>query len=50
MTHNTLYPKSRIYFRLEWFGEVGMLVSEMGHLEQTDTSPTSSSDPSFIVR
>ncbi len=39
-----------IGFRLEWFGEVGKLVSEIGHIEKINQSPTTTSDPSFIVR
>ena len=39
-----------IDFRLDWFGEVGKLISEIGHIEKIDQSPTSTSDPSFIVR
>ncbi|KAH8994221.1 hypothetical protein EDB92DRAFT_2113439 [Lactarius akahatsu] len=39
-----------IGFRLEWFGEVGKLVSEIGHIEEINRSPTTTSDPSFIVR
>jgi hypothetical protein len=38
----------RIRFRLDWFGEVGKLVSEIGHIEKINESPTSRSDPSFI--
>ncbi|KAH9170101.1 hypothetical protein EDB89DRAFT_1356394 [Lactarius sanguifluus] len=37
-----------INFRLEWFGEVGKLVSEIGHIEEINRSPTTTSDPSFI--
>ncbi len=39
-----------IGFRLEWLGEVGKLVSEIGHIEKINQSPTTTSDPSFIVR
>ena len=39
-----------IGFRLEWLGEVGKLVSEIGHLEKLNQLPTTTSDPSFIVR
>ncbi|KAI9456395.1 hypothetical protein BJY52DRAFT_1212975, partial [Lactarius psammicola] len=39
-----------IDFRLEWLGEVGKLVSEIGHIEKINQSPTTTSDPSFIVR
>ena len=38
----------RIGFQLEWFGEISGLVSEIGHIEQINKSPTSGSDPSFI--
>ena len=38
----------RIGFQLEWFGEIGGLVSEIGHIEQINESPTTTSDPSFI--
>ena len=37
----------RIRFQLDWFGEIGGLVSEIGRIEQID-EPTSRSDPSFI--
>ncbi|KAH9003562.1 hypothetical protein EDB86DRAFT_3100092 [Lactarius hatsudake] len=39
-----------IHFRLEWLGDVGKLVSEIGHIEKINQSPTTTSDPSFIVR
>ena len=39
-----------IDFRLEWLGEVGKLVSEIGHIENINQSPATTSDPSFIVR
>ncbi|KAI9439392.1 hypothetical protein BJY52DRAFT_1217282 [Lactarius psammicola] len=39
-----------IHFRLDWFGEVSKLVSEIGHIEKTNQSPTIMSDPSFIIR
>ncbi|KAF8265739.1 hypothetical protein EI94DRAFT_280614 [Lactarius quietus] len=39
-----------IDFRLEWFGEVGKLVSEIGDIEQINQSSSTASDPSFIVR
>ncbi|KAI9456393.1 hypothetical protein BJY52DRAFT_1187909 [Lactarius psammicola] len=39
-----------IGFQLEWLGEVGKLVSEIGHIEKISQSPTTTSDPSFIVR
>ncbi|KAI9439395.1 hypothetical protein BJY52DRAFT_1195723 [Lactarius psammicola] len=38
-----------IDFRLEWLGDV-KLVSEIGHIEKINQSPTTTSDPSFIVR
>ena len=37
----------RIRFQLDWFGEIGGLVSEIGRIEQIG-EPTSRSDPSFI--
>ena len=37
-------------YRLEWFGEVENLVSEIGHLEIISQSPTTTSDSSFVVR
>ena len=40
----------RIDFRLEWFGELGKLVSEIGRIENINHSPTTVSDPSFIIR
>lgn len=39
-----------IDFRLDLFGEVGKLVSEIGHIERINQSPASTSDPSFVVR
>ena len=39
----------RIGFQLEWFGEIGGLVSEIGHIEQINESPTTTSDPSFTM-
>jgi hypothetical protein len=39
-----------IDFRLEWLGEVGKLISEIGHIENINQSPTTTSDPSFVVR
>ena len=39
-----------IGFQLEWLGEIGNLVSEIGHFENIKQSPTSTPDPSFIVR
>ena len=37
-------------FPLSSFGDVGKLVSEIGHIEKVNRSPTTISDPSFIVR
>ncbi|KAF8269486.1 hypothetical protein EI94DRAFT_1725132 [Lactarius quietus] len=37
-------------FNLEWFGEVGKLVSEIGLINKINQSPTTSSDPLFIIR
>ena len=39
-----------IDFRLDWFGDVGKLVSEIGWAENINQSPTTVSDPSFIMR
>ncbi|KAH9074320.1 hypothetical protein EDB83DRAFT_2549766 [Lactarius deliciosus] len=41
-----------INFRLEWLGEgeVGKLVSEIGQIDHLNQLPTTTSDPSFIVR
>jgi len=39
-----------IGYRLDWFGEVGKLVSEIGHIEMVNQPPTTTSDASFIVR
>jgi hypothetical protein len=39
-----------IDFRLDWFGEVCKLVSELGHVEHINQSQTTTSDPSFIIR
>ena len=39
-----------IDFRLEWLGDVGKLVSEIGQIEQVNLSLTTTSDPSFTVR
>ena len=39
-----------IDFRLEWLGDVGKLISEIGHIERINQSPTTTSDPSFILR
>jgi hypothetical protein len=37
-------------FRLDWFGDVGKLVSEIGRIENINQSPTNTSDPSFVIR
>ena len=37
-------------FQLDWFGEVGKLVSEIGRIENINESPTTTSDQSFIIR
>ena len=39
-----------INFRLEWFGEVSELVSEIGHMENINEPLTSRSDQSFTLR
>ena len=39
-----------IEFRLEWFGDVSKLVSEIGHVENINEPLTSRSDQSFIMR
>ncbi|KAN0133588.1 hypothetical protein V8E53_008576 [Lactarius tabidus] len=39
-----------INFKLDWFGEVGKLVSEIGRIENINESPTITSDQSFIIR
>ena len=39
-----------IDFQLDWFGEIGKLVSEIGRIENINESPTTTSDQSFIVR
>ncbi|KAH8985736.1 hypothetical protein EDB86DRAFT_2832958 [Lactarius hatsudake] len=39
-----------IDFRLDWFGEVCKVVSEIAHIEKINQSPTSASDPSFVIR
>jgi hypothetical protein len=39
-----------IDFKLDWFGEVGKLVSEIGRIEKINESPTTTSDQSFIIR
>ncbi|KAN0136276.1 hypothetical protein V8E53_005881 [Lactarius tabidus] len=39
-----------IDFRLEWLGEVGKLISEIGPIENINESPTTTSDPSFVLR
>ena len=37
-------------FQLDWFGEVGKLVSELGSIENINSSPTTTSDQSFVIR
>ena len=39
-----------IKFQLDWFGDVGKLVSEIGRIEKINQSPTTTSDHSFIIR
>jgi hypothetical protein len=39
-----------IDFKLDWFGEVGKLISEIGRIENINQSPMTTSDPSFIIR
>ena len=39
-----------IKFQLDWFGDVGKLVSEIGQIEKINQSPTTTSDQSFIIR
>jgi hypothetical protein len=39
-----------IDFQLDWFGEVGKLVSEIGRIEKINESPTTTSNQSFIIR
>jgi hypothetical protein len=39
-----------INFPLDRFGEVSKLVSEIGHIENINESPTTTSDQSFIIR
>ena len=39
-----------IDFQLDWFGEIGKLVSEIGRIENINESPTTTSDQSFIIR
>jgi hypothetical protein len=39
-----------IGFQLDWFGEVGKLVSEIGRIENINEPPTTPSDQSFIIR
>ncbi|KAI9431471.1 hypothetical protein H4582DRAFT_1238852 [Lactarius indigo] len=38
----------RIDYRLDWFGEVGKVVNEIGQIERVN-SPTTTSDTSFII-
>ena len=39
-----------IDFQVDWFGEVGQLVSEIGHIENIKDSQTTTSDQSFVIR
>ena len=39
-----------VHFRLEWFGDASKVVSEIGHIENIHQSPTTTSNPSFIIR
>ena len=39
-----------IGFQLDWFGEIGKLVSEIGRIGNINESPTTTSDQSFIIR
>jgi hypothetical protein len=39
-----------IDFRADWFGEVGKLVGDIGRIEKVNQSPTTASDPLFIIR
>jgi hypothetical protein len=39
-----------IDFQLDWFGEVGKQVSEIGRIENVNESQTTTSDQSFIIR
>ena len=39
-----------IKFQLDWFGDVGKLVSEIGRIEKINQSPTTTSDHPFIIR
>ena len=39
-----------IKFQLDWFGDFGKLVSEIGRIEKINQSPTTTSDHSFIIR
>ncbi|KAH9059228.1 hypothetical protein EDB87DRAFT_819810 [Lactarius vividus] len=39
-----------IDFRLEWFGEVSKLISDIGYMEKISEPPTGGSDQSFTVR
>ncbi|KAI9431894.1 hypothetical protein H4582DRAFT_1212438 [Lactarius indigo] len=39
----------RIDYRLDWFGEVAKVLSEIGHIEKVN-SPTITSDTSFVIR
>jgi hypothetical protein len=39
-----------IDFKLDWFGDVSKLVSEIGHIENINESPKTTSDRSFVIR
>jgi hypothetical protein len=39
-----------IDFQLDWFGEIGKLVSEIGRIEKINESLTTTSDQSFVIR
>jgi hypothetical protein len=39
-----------IGFQLDWFGEVGKLVSEIGRIDNINDSLTTTFDPSFVIR
>jgi hypothetical protein len=39
-----------INFQLDWFGEIGKVVSEIGLIENINESRTTTSDQSFIIR
>jgi hypothetical protein len=37
-------------FQLEWLGEFGKLVSEIGHIEEVNQLRATTTDPSFVIR